>query len=375
MKKTRAIVAALLVVAVMLGSLAGCSNNEQHTHEYTKYGFNANQHWKYCEADQEIDESSRTAHNYGENGVCECGKNKPSEPTGGNQGGQTGEQGGQTGEQSGNQHVASLTEQALYIINGSRTSVGEEITELSRVNSKLFLLPDGIAKYLPSSSAESNQVSGTWALEGTTLKLTLNKLTDAAIDTDPSAKESYEITPDADGVYRIVHIGFARDVVENLEQFTFIGKLEGAENADPNQGGEQGEQSGEQGEQPGEQGIPQDAWETSAEYAFPTRRGGLFLLPEGVAKYLASAEDGTVYTGTWSKEGNAITVTLNAYSDGILEDAEAVLMEGTEKTDTKTATVEDITAEGAAIVLEYYRFNRDAWKVQTDTCTYAPKAE
>ncbi|MDE6676876.1 MAG: hypothetical protein K2K12_04100 [Clostridia bacterium] len=48
----------------------------EHTHSYTEWGKSDTEHWKYCAADNEIDESTRAAHNYVE-GVCECGQEDP----------------------------------------------------------------------------------------------------------------------------------------------------------------------------------------------------------------------------------------------------------------------------------------------------------
>ncbi|MDE7158440.1 MAG: Ig-like domain-containing protein, partial [Clostridiales bacterium] len=45
-------------------------------HTYTKWGQNDTEHWKYCEADNEIDQTTKKAHDYA-NGDCECGKEKP----------------------------------------------------------------------------------------------------------------------------------------------------------------------------------------------------------------------------------------------------------------------------------------------------------
>lgn len=53
-----------------------------HTHDYSKWTYNDEQHWKICEADNDVDESTRANHDF-TNGDCVCGKEKPAEGPGG----------------------------------------------------------------------------------------------------------------------------------------------------------------------------------------------------------------------------------------------------------------------------------------------------
>ena len=54
---------------------------EEHKHSYTAWGKDDNQHWKYCTADNAVDESSKAAHDYTLEGntKCVCGAFKPIE--------------------------------------------------------------------------------------------------------------------------------------------------------------------------------------------------------------------------------------------------------------------------------------------------------
>lgn len=73
------------VVALSCGTmvaLTGCGNNDEdpvdpnppaHTHQYTEWGHDEDQHWKLCPDDQTIDETTRADHDYDADGNCECG--------------------------------------------------------------------------------------------------------------------------------------------------------------------------------------------------------------------------------------------------------------------------------------------------------------
>lgn len=63
---------ALVLVASLFATVA-CG----HTHNYSKWGKNATEHWKYCPDDNKIDESTRATHVYGANDKCVCGAEKP----------------------------------------------------------------------------------------------------------------------------------------------------------------------------------------------------------------------------------------------------------------------------------------------------------
>ncbi len=78
--KLSLIIVMLIVVALCAISIVAC---DQHQHNYSEWDHNADQHWKYCPADNSIDESSKAAHSFGEDGLCECGYEKPEEGSSG----------------------------------------------------------------------------------------------------------------------------------------------------------------------------------------------------------------------------------------------------------------------------------------------------
>ncbi len=88
MKSRKFCIACVAVVLALSLCFAVACN---HAHQYTKWGYNATEHWKECPDDGEIDETSRSAHNFGVDGKCTCGAEKAS---GGSQGGGTGGGGG-----------------------------------------------------------------------------------------------------------------------------------------------------------------------------------------------------------------------------------------------------------------------------------------
>ena len=69
--KTRkfGIVFIAVIMVLTLCLTAACN----HSHQYTKWNYNATEHWKECPDDGEIDETSRAAHSYGVDGKCTCG--------------------------------------------------------------------------------------------------------------------------------------------------------------------------------------------------------------------------------------------------------------------------------------------------------------
>lgn len=66
------------VLALSCGIAAGCKGGG-HEHSYTEWGYNETQHWKQCPEDDEIDESSKKAHNF-IGGSCECGATQQTPP-------------------------------------------------------------------------------------------------------------------------------------------------------------------------------------------------------------------------------------------------------------------------------------------------------
>lgn len=63
------------VLALTCGIAAGCGGcapAEGHTHDYTQWAHDDNQHWKVCPDDNEVDESSKEDHLFVA-GECECG--------------------------------------------------------------------------------------------------------------------------------------------------------------------------------------------------------------------------------------------------------------------------------------------------------------
>ncbi len=61
----------LLLCVCVAGICVGCGG--KHTHAYTDWGSDAEQHWKVCPEDGAIDESSKADHGFGADGKCECG--------------------------------------------------------------------------------------------------------------------------------------------------------------------------------------------------------------------------------------------------------------------------------------------------------------
>lgn len=78
MKKGHKIVAALAAITLLpcatAGMLTACNNTpEEHTHSYTKWDFDDDEHWKVCPDDNAVDESSKAEHDFDSDGKCECG--------------------------------------------------------------------------------------------------------------------------------------------------------------------------------------------------------------------------------------------------------------------------------------------------------------
>ncbi|MCM1236666.1 MAG: carboxypeptidase-like regulatory domain-containing protein, partial [Ruminococcus flavefaciens] len=79
MKKNKVLlVLAVPAAACMLtaGALTGCG---EHEHSYTKWAHDDTRHWLVCPDDDAKDESSVKDHEYGFDGKCECGFEKPHE--------------------------------------------------------------------------------------------------------------------------------------------------------------------------------------------------------------------------------------------------------------------------------------------------------
>lgn len=70
----RKLTIALLIVVLVLSLVTAVACG--HKHNYTKWGSDDTNHWKYCPEDNEIDESSRAPHDF-TNGNCVCGKEAP----------------------------------------------------------------------------------------------------------------------------------------------------------------------------------------------------------------------------------------------------------------------------------------------------------
>lgn len=60
------------VLALTCGIAAGCKPVEEHTHSYTQWAHDENQHWKVCPDDNAVDESSKEDHVFIA-GECDCG--------------------------------------------------------------------------------------------------------------------------------------------------------------------------------------------------------------------------------------------------------------------------------------------------------------
>ncbi len=75
-KKVFAVLTALTALCVpVAGALVGCGG--EHEHSYTKWDNNEAQHWLVCPEDNAKDEKSVADHEFGTNGKCECGYEKP----------------------------------------------------------------------------------------------------------------------------------------------------------------------------------------------------------------------------------------------------------------------------------------------------------
>ena len=75
-KKSWLIVGLSLAMAASIGVGISACGGETHTHEYTKWQYDADQHWKVCPADDAMDPAGKSAHDF-TNGDCECGAKKP----------------------------------------------------------------------------------------------------------------------------------------------------------------------------------------------------------------------------------------------------------------------------------------------------------
>lgn len=61
-----------ILFALSCGVAAGCNTTNEHTHSYTQWAHDDNQHWKVCPDDNAVDESSKEDHLFVA-GECECG--------------------------------------------------------------------------------------------------------------------------------------------------------------------------------------------------------------------------------------------------------------------------------------------------------------
>ena len=83
--KTKKLVAMFVIVAMLFSVVAtvvACTPEEvEHVHDYSAWGQNDTQHWKYCPTDSEEEADSRESHNYNQDGntKCICGATKPAE--------------------------------------------------------------------------------------------------------------------------------------------------------------------------------------------------------------------------------------------------------------------------------------------------------
>ena len=83
-KKNWLIVGLSLAMAASIGvGISACGEKEpdtpEHTHEYTKWQYDADQHWKVCPADDAMDPAGKSAHDF-KDGKCECGATEGSGP-------------------------------------------------------------------------------------------------------------------------------------------------------------------------------------------------------------------------------------------------------------------------------------------------------
>ena len=73
-KRILSVCLAFVMVATLIAAVA-CNT---HTHSFTKWNYNDNQHWKECPDDGDVDESTKANHSF-VNGACECGATKSEE--------------------------------------------------------------------------------------------------------------------------------------------------------------------------------------------------------------------------------------------------------------------------------------------------------
>ncbi len=52
----------------------------KHLHNYVKWGYDSENHWKACDFDSVADDSTREAHDFGDGDTCECGYQKEADP-------------------------------------------------------------------------------------------------------------------------------------------------------------------------------------------------------------------------------------------------------------------------------------------------------
>ena len=71
-KKSWLIVGLSLAMAASIGVGISACGGETHTHSYTKWQYNADQHWKVCPVDDALDPAGKSAHDF-KDGKCVCG--------------------------------------------------------------------------------------------------------------------------------------------------------------------------------------------------------------------------------------------------------------------------------------------------------------
>ena len=174
---------------------------------------------------------------------------------------------------------------------------------------QMYLLPDGTAKFLPSTVSAPNEVySGTWTAENGTLKLKMNKTDDVTLAGGASDAQEYTVTA-TNGTYSVTlpTVQAGRD-----QTLTFTGETIAA----PSDSTEQ---------TPGEEENtdPRTEWAASAEYIFMGGRNGdqqyLFLLEDNTVKAITSTShlDETLSGSSWSYDEatNTFTIMLNTIPD------------------------------------------------------------
>ncbi len=264
-KLTKRSLALFLLLTLVLGMLAGCAGNETPTSTaaHTRH-VDANKDGKCDECGANVSVAPGTTPSTGSGDATQ-----PSEPA---------------GEKT---QIEIWQETATYtFVNPDRGAC------------QMFLLPDGTAKFLPSTYSAPDEIySGTWTAENGTLTLVMNKTDDVTLAGGTADPETYTIKAE-NGVYTVT----LPTIQAGRDQTLTCGDTIDAPTTPSNPTNPPA-------------GSNND-WAENAVYTFVDNaeniRSALYLLSDGTAKFFPRTNrESSLCSGTWTIDEASKTITLN----------------------------------------------------------------